>query len=85
MELVLHKAIENTYTKKGFRPILCYDDGTVYISKKKTELPNKDEIVHKLMNLIESWIDERKDKIAKIKRSLVLSMIDDKIYYKYDI
>ncbi len=64
--ILLHYAIEKAYEKKGFKPILYYDEGTVYIGPKSAEIPTIDEITKELNSVIISWIDERKDRFAKI-------------------
>lgn len=48
----LHKACQSCYEVKGWKPVLYFPEGTIYLSKTSLEIIGKDEIANKLEKII---------------------------------
>jgi len=42
---ILHRALENHYKRQGFRPVLFFPEGTLYLGKGKAAIPQKQELL----------------------------------------
>jgi len=59
----LHKACQNTYEEKGWKPILFFADGTIYLSKSN-EKPTKIELLSKLREVLSKNISKESQQLV---------------------